>query len=1510
MKFDIAARFNLCTVFDGTLNSPMRCELGLSDGYYLIYVAMPDGTGGAGLDILKLINQAFGTAFTEDLLLAQDAGFFTFIGEGGRTLQQVFPDAPLPASVRQASGPLPGSTSFWLSIRIKSNLLFNSLIEVGYNDGATAQAEIALTGVLNNTQTAGKAMTDGVFNASLPPIQLLNLFAFNNLQVQYSFGAQKQYAIQGDIEVELFGKKYTFAGRVVSNATVLTACLMLAPTSPNKAVDKPFDGAMRGVVLDNLIFGLHYTFSTPQQAGSGIYWAQGHVGYGQLSLSGQICLQGTTALLALVSIDQPLSISTLFKHSIQGYTWPNDLVDLSFKAGSQIYFRAATGALPALGDFSCPVDGGAQLPAALAAAIDYQRGFHLHACFDLTLVDTITVIGDVGIADNGVTAQIQLADPISLHVLRITGPKSSPPADLGPILTLSTVDGSSMGFRCGLQFFQADFGVDVEVSARKGAGGALRIAGQLSADSAIPPFFSEPPKLQFTYSEDKGFQVTGWNAFHMLSEAIDFIKELKQIASAGAGGCGALGDFINGQLLSSTFKISPAFETTDKVLSLVLGGSYTLAVAGNSFATLEFPHSVSVPLPDSPSFDGLLGDIGNALGGAAVSFVQGLMSNSAAIGTFLAVTAGQQAVSYALKLACQGLIDAAATAAAEAAADVIAAAGGAVTGAVVGAAAAAASSASSSSDGHGGGGGGHGPRNPDPPLNVVAGFAGGVFNVGWSVTQNANHYRVAMQGPVGVPPQDTRTDFMTQTASFAPPSDQPPGEYRFSVQACRDEYASAATDISLNLLAAPTLQLGLSSPEQAHAPTILLSWAAIPGAAGYGLQFTHDGQTQSLPDVAPPALSSNHAFAPPDAAGDYTFAARALHHAGTNAVDSAWRPAQAWTRMAAPAELTVAWDDASFSFSLGWIASGDARVLLSLFDSGGALAYQHIETAGTRSASVVPDFPLLPGAYQWYAASLPGAAAARAIPSAWSPAAPCALRFTAPQVAAQGYTLRMSGADCGALLLRAFPTLATTALAGAMARAGYAADATAQGLKAAYASPAIGLDGMLDALAAASFNAVASAPVVRAMYPEAATPAALGAALVAALGATAPLTALPLGVALYAAGCRDAALRSGIMAGLPATAPGLLSALSSVLAEPLLAATLAGAAAARHDAETMAGAARKLAAATGADARVLAAALGGTFTPPNPDLVVLVRALAASYAAPAPGMVAQGGLAFFPDSGATALLTAMMDGFAAAGLALPAPAACAAVADAFAYIGAPLKQAAFGAMFVAAAGPSATPAALAAALVRAYGAVATPATLTTTLAGAFAGGATLVDARVAAAAVTSALDLQPSDAGMLVQPLAATFGLTRCPNDVAALSVALRDAAYTLNSSSAALSGYFGTAWSGAAFRLVGSVYTRPAWMVAAAQRGAGAPITAAAPAVYAAHGDTDAVLMVQILAATYDLAQTQAALQPMAAALKAVRSGGAAAYSLSAASAAMSAQYAPGWTAADWRRFITYYNN
>ncbi len=682
MKFQIAARFDWCTLFDGKLNSTMQCRLDLAGEYYLIYIDMPatrDRVDGDNLDVFKLLNQAFGTGLPENALYVQDAGFFTFSHRGAmpgdKTLLDVFPQSMLPASVAAVSGPVVDTSSFWLTIRLKGNYLFNSLIEVGYREGDTPQADISLSGTLSHTLTAGDALRQTIYTAILPDIRLLGLFAFRQLKLQYRFATDAEYAISGKLELALFGQAYGFDGMVVSNARTLKACL--SASDPGHEIDKPFYGAMVGVTFRKLIFGVFYTFSDskarPPVKATGLYRVQGSIDYANLKLSGQIYLQDTTPLLAAVSVDQDLSIGDLFHASIPHFHWPDDLIDITFLDGSCLYYQDEnSGPTPLdVSGFNCPVAG--QLPVAVPTQkITYLPGFHIHSVFDITLLYTLRIIGDVQIASKGVSATIQLADPIRIYILQITGGKQGG----GPVFSFDTVDGSEMGFGCSLLFFQEDFGIDVKVRGRKSQGSELKIDGTLSSAQTFPPMFTTPPTLGFSYSRKDGFKVDNWPAFDFVSDAIDFIEEMKKIANRNRSACGALTDFVNKELLASTFKISPSFSTRSDGLYLVLNGTYLLTAAGIEFARLEFPEAVAFPLPDSLSMQALPAAIADALAGAAESFVTGLMNNSEAVATFLALMAGKQAAQYALSLVCKGLADGAVSAATEAGATALAAAGG------------------------------------------------------------------------------------------------------------------------------------------------------------------------------------------------------------------------------------------------------------------------------------------------------------------------------------------------------------------------------------------------------------------------------------------------------------------------------------------------------------------------------------------------------------------------------------------------------------------------------------------------------------------------------------------------------------------------------------------------------------------------------------------------------------------------------------------------------------------
>ncbi|HEY0114596.1 MAG TPA: hypothetical protein VGB54_02635 [Allosphingosinicella sp.] len=541
---------------------------------------------------------------------------------------------------------------------------------------------------------------------------------------------------------------------------------------------------------------------------------------------------------------------------------------------------------------------------------------------------------------------------------------------------------------------------------------------------------------------------------------------------------------------------------------------------------------------------------------------------------------------------------------------------------------------------------------------------------------------------------------------------------------------------------------------------------------------------------------------------------------------------------------------------------------------------------------------------------------------------PFALAETAPVLKAIYPSETATAAAMYQLLKTAFANPAPTAsqMAGALAAAPYLAAETAPVLKTNYPADAgtaaqlaallknayttLLLGDMLGALVAAAFNAVQVAPAVKSLYAP--TAQALATGISQALAGTAPPSAVQLGAALAVAPYAAGDLTAGVLAALPATPAGVMSAVLVFASGATTLPALAKALELRASGKSAAQAAPLVAAAFPAlGGSALPGVLNAAYTPPNLDMQALSSGAAAGFVQPDPDAIAQGLAISFPATTAAALQAALVAAWTAAGKTLSQARALEAAAQALDFIGNPMAQPAFATAYAQALGTQATIAAVAGALVEAYGSDATAATMVPALAGAFTGSTLLVDALSVAAAVQQALSLPAAQPAALVGPLAQTFGLTRVPNDVGALALALKNAAFAMQPVSAAMAAYFSSSWTSPAAQVVASVYSDAAWSAAAAQRLKlpAVAMPAAAQSVYAAVHPS-AVLMVQALAASFDLTRTAAAIQPMAAALSAVTVSGRQAYPLSDASNGMQAQYAPDWTPGDWQAFAKAYGN
>lgn len=487
-----------------------------------------------------------------------------------------------------------------------------------------------------------------------------------------------------------------------------------------------------------------------------------------------------------------------------------------------------------------------------------------------------------------------------------------------------------------------------------------------------------------------------------------------------------------------------------------------------------------------------------------------------------------------------------------------------------------------------------------------------------------------------------------------------------------------------------------------------------------------------------------------------------------------------------------------------------------------------------------------------------------------------------------------SASDVAPLLYTEYPTDADTAAK------------LASLVHGAYASPPIELGTLLSAVAGAHFGAYALAPATEPLYTPTPSADAMAAGLDAALETTAPLGELQLGTALIASRYTSTESGAGVKHAFPDTSAGLMAAILLLSGDSTTSAALAAASDARSagkDAKTAAP--DVVSAVSGLTADVLATALVAVYSPPNLTAADLAEATAAGYSAPDAVKLAEGTLTAFPSTTPEALMPIVEEAIPGIGV----DEAAIAVASAFRFVGSAVTQADFVAMVVQATGASANPDTIAAALVSEYASEATAATIIPALAAGFHGSSVVVDARVAAVATQEALTLAPTDADQVVPPLSSTFDLTRVPNDVGSLALACQVADFSLNATSAALQAHFADKWTPAAYQIVASVFSQPEWSTAATERADGKAIAEAAPAIYAV-GQCDSALMVQVLAAAYDLTETAAAIDPMAGGLAAVKDGSTKVYTIEEASAAMSAQYSPDWTPADYREFAQAYGS
>lgn len=421
LSLGIHAELQIGSLLGGKINWPLGCELTISGDYYLIQADLVcDGQG--GLDILQLLNTAFGCSLPEGYINVDNAGFFTFGKRretgAGKTLKEIFPAYTLPEGIASTVVPMDNTTAFWLVVNLRALDILDHLIEIGVPG---QENQLALHALLNNTKNAADNLREVMLSAALPDIRLLRIFTFSQLRfcLQLSPEKRRTFQLEGKLSVNLFEAQYVFQGRLSSDGHMLCAEI----TSSHR-IEKLFGGKMRGVVMAELAFCLVYAYEdatkagntdTPLNPGESLIWLQGSVSYANLMLSGKLYLYNGSPVLAVLAIEQDFSISKFFEQSL-GISWPSTLFDLQLGAGSQIYYRAEKLEIP-----SC------------FSTDKYQDGFNILANINLTLWKPLNFFLALQVTKDAVVGSVALATPVDLFIIQITGEGGTAGPDFGLI---------------------------------------------------------------------------------------------------------------------------------------------------------------------------------------------------------------------------------------------------------------------------------------------------------------------------------------------------------------------------------------------------------------------------------------------------------------------------------------------------------------------------------------------------------------------------------------------------------------------------------------------------------------------------------------------------------------------------------------------------------------------------------------------------------------------------------------------------------------------------------------------------------------------------------------------------------------------------------------------------------------------------------------------------------------------------------------------------------------------
>lgn len=647
MDIIISSKFQWGKLFNNKMDFPMDCKLYIKNKQALIYVNLISDKN-TPLDLLELLNNSFGTTLPEKFLQVSKAGFFSYINDTGKIiddneLKKIFSIGNIPTNIAMEVKNIHKPTCLWCCISMKSLSFFNQLIEIGMDkmDNEWEMLTILYKEDIVKSSFINEVLNECFLFVRVPNIKLLGLFMFKDLSLYIKLSQKNEYFFKGTIFLKVFEYELICKGEIKVKEKNLYGEIRVSIGNGKDIM--PIDN-MQGVIFGEMTFCIDHKFSEDKKLVHTNCQIKGTVEYSDYKLEGYIFFNNDKVIMVKVVLQGNIAISTIFKNSIPKIKYPDNLFDFAIEKDSELYYCIED-------EFEND-----------KTTITYQKGFNIFAKLALKLRSKIyNIQGHLNINNKGISGEILLNEGTKIDLYLIKFQAIDKDKDSLPKIIFSNKDNVSISLSSGLYFLGEVCG-KIKIGCYKDKKNNLSLEGCFSAPQAFNKFLGissdKNISLNFTYSKASGFKCSDWPKFDFVDEQIDFIKEFKKYLNSSKFSCEKIGDFLFEKYFKVVFKFIPKIEHNNEndEMYLILNGKCIFKMNENVITDIEIDDLIKITIPDNLTIKELPGIVSKVIKNVLSSIIEILINDEKKLMMVLVVIGGKEIAKDISKLLCRKII--------------------------------------------------------------------------------------------------------------------------------------------------------------------------------------------------------------------------------------------------------------------------------------------------------------------------------------------------------------------------------------------------------------------------------------------------------------------------------------------------------------------------------------------------------------------------------------------------------------------------------------------------------------------------------------------------------------------------------------------------------------------------------------------------------------------------------------------------------------------------------------